>query len=217
MSAKLPDGSKLYLSTEYGAAKVIASITNANPAVMTLASGHSIVEADIFEVTSGWSEIDGAAFRADFVGSPAANDVELGALDSSDTSLFPAGEGVGTVREITTFVEIQQVLAFETTGGDPQKVPYKYLSERRERSLVSGSSAQDLQITIADDITKAGYLALKAASKANATRTVKLVLPDGSIVLYNGTVFMNETPIIANGAVNRVIATLSLGAAPVRY
>ena len=77
-------------------------------------------------------------------------------------------------------------------------------------------SAQSLSIGIADDPTLPGYIALKAASDARAIRAMRLSLRDGTNVLYNGYVSLNETPSTTKGQVMQVKASLALCSKPVR-
>ena len=48
-------------------------------------------------------------------------------------------------------------------------------------------------------------------------RALRLVLPDGSNVNYNGVVSLNETPTVTKGALMAVKADFSLANRPVRY
>ncbi len=46
---------------------------------------------------------------------------------------------------------------------------------------------------------------------------MKVALPNGSVILYNGYVSFNETPTLTKGQVMQVRATISLQGRPVRY
>lgn len=216
-TASLPNGSTLSLSTTYGAVKTFASITNANPAIATFLTGHGLLEGDIVEVSSGWGKLDGRAVKIGEADDSPPLLIPFLGINSSDTDDYPAGAGGGSIREITAFTQITQILGFATTGGDPRFTTFQFLEELRQRQLVAGSNAQSLEIQIADDISLAGYLALKEASEANDLRVLKLALVNGSVILYNGKVFLNETPTVTNDEVMAVTATFTLEGAPVRY
>jgi hypothetical protein len=192
----------------------MTGISNANPGIASLAVGHAIASGDFLEITSGWSLLNERTMKA---GVPVADDIPLLGMNTTDVARFPIGTGVGTVREITAFTQIAQILSFETTGGDPTYVEFEYLEEDFKRSLPSTTNAQTIKIGIADDASLPGYIALKAASDDRTLRALKLTLRDGSIILYTGIAALNETPSVTKGQVMQVTATFSLQGRPVRY
>jgi hypothetical protein len=92
-----------------------------------------------------------------------------------------------------------------------------FLEQNFETQIPTVTSAMSISIGIADDPSLSGYIALKAAADQRAIRALRLQLPDGSFILYNGYVSFNETPTVTKGQVMQVKATLSLLARPVRY
>lgn len=121
------------------------------------------------------------------------------------------------MREITGFAQISQVLELSTSGGEQQFATYSFLENDYDSQIPTTLSAQSVSISIADDPTLPGYQALKAASDAKAVRALKMVLPSGSVLLYNGYVSFNETPTMTKGNVMACKATFSLLSRPVRY
>lgn len=213
MSLRLPDGATIFLATAYGAAKTVSAITNANPAVATSTS-HGLANGAIIEVTSGWNLLNNTIQR---VAGSVASAFNFDGVDSSLTSQYPSGSGAGSVREITTFQQIQQVVGLTTSGGDQQYATVNLLENNFETNLPTYTSAQTLELEIADDPTLPGYIALRAASKARTQRAIKFQLADGSFLLYNGIISLNETPNTTKGQVMTVKATISLQGLPVRY
>lgn len=213
MAAKLPDGATLQLSTTYGTAKTVTAITNANPGVAASAA-HGFANGDLVTMTSGWSNLSHRVVRV--AGSTAGN-FNLDGIDTTLTSLYPAGNGAGTATAITAFTQINQILGFTTSGGDQQFATYSYLEQSFETQIPTITSSMNLEIVIADDPSLAGYIALKAASDTRAIRALKMTLPDGSFILYQGYVSFNETPTVTKGEVMQVKATMSLQSKPVRY
>ena len=102
MSVSLPNGVLLALATAYAAPQTISAISNASPGVATC-TAHGYANGDILEITSGWSRLNNKLVRA---ASVAANTFQLEGIDTSSTSLYPAGSGIGTVRKVTTFTQI---------------------------------------------------------------------------------------------------------------
>jgi len=213
MAVKLPNGATVALATAYGSAKTISAITNANPGVAS-STGHGFTDSDIIEVVSGWTRINERVYRVD---SAATDNFALEGQDTSDTTAYPAGSGAGTAREITTWTQIAQITEFSTSGGDMQFANYSFMESDNENQLPTQASAMSITMTIADDPSLAGYIALKAAAEARAKRALKLTLPDGSVILYNGYVSFNETPTLTKGSIMTVSATFSLQGKPVRY
>lgn len=213
MSAFLPDGATVALATAYGSSKSVTAITNANPGVIT-AAAHGMANGAFYELKSGWQKVNDRVFKAANV---ATNAVDLTGIDTTDTTRFPAGSGTGSLREITAFTQISQILEFTTSGGEQQFANFSFMEEDYERQLPTITSAQSIQIGIADDPTLAGYIALKAAGEARAIRALKVTLPNNSVIMYNGYVSFNETPTLTKGSVMQVTATISLQGRPTRY
>ena len=212
MAAQLPDGATVLLETTTGSPKTVSAITNANPAVAT-STAHGYSNGAIVRVVSGWSRLTNRIVR---VASSLTNTFALDGFDST-AAVFNAGGGVGTATEITALTQITQILGFETSGGDQQFVNYSFMEQDFETQLPTIQSAMSIKLTIGDDPSLAGYIALKAAGEARATRALKLLLKDGSFILYNGVVSFNETPTTNKGAVMTVSATFSLSGRPIRY
>lgn len=213
MAARLPDGAIVSLATTMGTAKTVSAITNASTGVATSTS-HGFTDGDLVIMSSGWSNLDNRIVRVD---NSATNAFDIEGVDTSSTTLFPTGSGTGTATEITAFTQITQIMGFATSGGDQQFATYSFLEQNFETQIPTISSAQTITIDIADDPSLAGYIALKAASDARATRGLKIAMPDGSFILYYGYVTLNETPSVTKGAVMQVKATFSLLGRPVRY
>lgn len=213
MAAKLPDGAIVSLATTYGSAKTVSGITNANPGVAT-STAHGLSNGALLAVVSGWQNLNNKVVR---LASTLTNTFALEGIDTTSTTLYPSGSGAGTVQEITAFTQISQIMGFTTSGGDQQFTNFSFLEQNFETQIPTLFSAQSISIDIADDPSLAGYIALKAASDARATRALKLALPDGSFILYQGYVTLNETPTVTKGQVMQVKATISLQSRPVRY
>jgi hypothetical protein len=213
MAARLPDGAIVSLATAYSTAKTVTGISNANPGVAS-STAHGLSNLALVSVVSGWSNLNNRVVR---VAGVAANTFNIDGLDTSSTTLYPAGSGAGSVQEITQFTQISQIMGFSTSGGDQQFANFSFLEQNFETQIPTIFSAQSIALDIADDPTLAGYIALKNASDARAVRALKIAMPDGSFILYQGYVSLNETPTVSKGQVMQVKATFSLQSRPVRY
>lgn len=213
MSVKLPNGAIVSIASERGEAINFTAITNANPAVAT-ATGHGLSKGDIVSVTSGWNRINDKVVR---VGEVTDDTFELDGIDTTDTSAYPAGSGTGSVKKVSEWTQIQQITNVETSGGEMQFATYSFLENDYESQIPTQSSAQSLTLTIADDASLPGYKVLKEASEKRVAVPIRITLPDGSVILYNGYVSFNETPTMTKGEIMAVSATISLLTRPVRY
>jgi hypothetical protein len=189
-------------------------LTNANPGVATLEAAHGVATGEFIEVTSGWSRLTNKIVRA---GTVATNDVPLEGYNTSSTSIYPAGTGTGTVREITGWTQLQQILDSSTNGGEQQFLEYQFLEADAQTRIPTFKSASGLTMSIADDPTLAGYILASTANDDRAQRAVRIVLPGGSIILYNAYISLNKTPSLTVNQLMAVQVTLSLLNEPVRY
>lgn len=213
MSAKLPDGATVAIATALAAATVISDISNASPGVAA-AAAHTLANGDLIWLKTGWQKLTDRIIR---VAAAGAGVFSLEGQDTLNTQRYPDGTGAGTAQKINTWTQVSQILGFTTAGGEQQFANFSYLEEDFERQLPTVTSAQSITLDIADDQSLPGYLALKAASDTRALTPIKLTLPDGALVLYNGIIALNETPTLTKGNVMAVKATISLQSRPVRY
>ncbi|KWU16244.1 phage tail protein [Achromobacter xylosoxidans] len=213
MAVSLPNGVTLSLATGYANSKTITAINNANPAVASSAA-HGLANGALVELKSGWQKLNERIVR---VADAAAGTFALEGMNTLSPIQFPAGTGGGSVREITAFTQISQILEVSTSGGEMQFATYSFLENDFEAQIPTQASAQSLAITIADDPTLPGYKALQAAAELREVRALRVAFPNGSVLLYNGYVSFNETPTMTKGEVMGVQATFSLLSRPVRY
>ncbi|HQS59730.1 MAG: phage tail protein [Gallionellales bacterium 35-53-114] len=214
MSISLPNGAIIAIASGYGASKAVSAITNANPGVATLEASHGIVVNDYMEVTSGWSRLTDKIVRASVV---SVNDVSLEGIDTSLTSIYPAGAGIGSVREITGWTQLQQILDSGSNGGEQQFLEYQLLEGDAQKRIPTVKSAAGLTFKVADDPTLAGYILASAANDDRLQRAIRITLPSGAVLLYNAYITLNKTPSLTVNQIMAVEVTLSLLAEPVRY
>ncbi len=213
MAYSLPDGSKLFLGTTFGTPITITAASNANPAVLT-ATAHGLADGAPFIWNTGWEDANESVYRVD---GSLTNTFEVEGFNSTNTNLFPAGSGVGTVVPITAWQEIQQVLNPSTSGGEQQYATVEPLAKRNAIQIPTNISAMTLTIPIGDDPTLPGYIALKAASAAREQRPLRIVKPSGAVNYFYGYVSLNEVPSLTKGQVDTVTAAFALQNPPTRY
>lgn len=214
MSVSLPNGALIAIASGYGAAKNMTALSNANPGVGTLEAAHGVATGDFIEVTSGWSRLTNKVVRA---GTVATNDVPLEGIDTSLTSIYPATGGTGTVREVTGWTQLSQILSSSSSGGEQQFLEYQFLESDAQKRIPTFKSAAGISFTIADDPTQPGYQLASTANDDRLPRAVRVTLPSGSVILYNAYISLNKTPTLTVNELMSVEVTLSLLAEPVRY
>lgn len=214
MAVSLPNGALVAIASGYGTAKTMSALTNANPGVATLEASHGISSGDFIEVVSGWSRLTDKIVRA---GTVATNDVPLEGIDTTLTSIYPAGGGIGTVREVTGWTQLSQILSSSSNGGEQQFLEYQFLEADAQKRIPTFKSASGLTFTIADDPTLPGYILASEANDDRLPRAVRVTLPSGAIILYNAYISLNKTPSLTVNELMACEVTLSLLAEPVRY
>lgn len=213
MAVFLPNGVTVALATGYGPHKVVSVVTNDDPGQIT-AANHGFLEGDFVEVFSGWGKLNQRIVR---VVEPTTNTFYLEGIDTSSEVIYPPTTGIGSVRKITAWTQITQAITITMSGGEMQYVTYSFLEQDFETQIPTEASPRIIRLTIADDQTLGGYIALRDASLARMIRGLKLTFPSGTTILYNGYVSFNETPTLMKNELITVTSTFSLLAKPTRY
>lgn len=212
MAVSLPNGTTFSLATAYLAALSVTAASNAAECVLTVTN--TLTAGDIVEYTSGWSRANARLFR---VKAATGSTVTLEGFDTTLTQLFPAGSGTGSIRKISTWQQITQVLENTSSGGEPQYQTYSFLEQDFDSQIPTTTSAQSIAMTIADDPTLPGYIALRNAALTRANTGLRANLPQGGVILYNTLVAFDETPSMTKGNLMSVKAGFALQNRPVRY
>ena len=212
--AQVPTGSLYYVASTIAATKATTVVTNASEAVVT-STAHGYSNGDYVLVISGWGRLNKRAFR---IKSIATDTFVLEGADTSNTTFFPAGQGVGTVAKVSAWTQLTTVMNPNTSGGDPKKVTYKFIESDVEYSINDGFTATDYTIELdADAIGGTGYTALKTLTDVQTDTIMRMVTRSGSILLVPCTVALNESVRMADGQINRVVAQFSGNNRAVRY
>ncbi len=212
--SQVPTGSTFFVASTIAAAKTVSSVTNAAEAVVT-STAHGYSNGDIVIMFSGWGRLNKRAFR---IKSVTADTFVLEGCDTSSTTFFPAGSGIGTVQKISTWTQVTTVMNPKTNGGDPKKVTYKFIESDVEYSINDGFAATDYEIELdADSIGGAGYTALKSLTDLQTDTVLRIITKSGSFNLIPCTVALNESVQMQEGQINRVKAVFNGNNRAVRY
>ena len=212
--ARTPTGTITSIATVFAAPKAFTAVTNAADASFTSAT-HGLIVGDIVEITSGWAGIHRRAFK---VKSMTAGDFVLDGADTLNVNAFPVGGGVGTFRKVTTWVPISRTMNPSSSGGEPEKVQYKFIESPIKYSLNDGFSSVDRSFDMdADDIGTPGYMALRAFTDSQADTILRKVAKNGSMSLLSCTVALNEEEVEQEGQIVTVKASISGNSRSTRY
>lgn len=213
MAISLPNGALVAIANGYGSALTVSGITNANPAVAT-STGHGLVDGDIVEVTSGWSRLTEKVVKVDQL---TADTFSLVGIDTSLTSIYPSGGSAGSVRKVSGWTQLAQILDSSSSGGEQQFLEYQLLEGDAQKRIPTFKSAAGLTFSVADDPDLPGFILASAANDDRLPRAVRIVLPSGATIYYNAYISLNKTPTLTVNQIMAVEVTLSLLAEPVRY
>lgn len=213
MASNFANGTVVSISSAFGDSMAISAITNASSAVATVAS--TVLMDDIVLLSSDWSGINQRAAR---VSAFATNAATLENIDTSDTTVYPAGEGTGSLVAVKTWVQINQITEVSKSGGDANYEQWQFLEDRTglQRQRPTYRSAKSIDLTMHFDPQFAWYKALLAANAAGDLRVLKIVSPSGDVALYPVYVSFDGDPTLEINTNETVSASFAL-AAPYTY
>lgn len=213
MAFKLPNGAILEIAATLSAAKSMTALSNASPAVAT-AAAHGLAAGDIIVVNSGWTRLNDKVVR---VADADSGTFDLEGIDSTNTTVYTPGAGLGSVREVSAWAQISQITDVATSGGDQQFTTFGFLEEDDDRQLPTTKSPISMTVTVADDPALAYVPVCEAADEDKEARPLRLTLPNGSVIYYNAYVSITSTPALSRNNIMTRVITLSLAARPTRY
>lgn len=204
--AQVPTGTTFYIASAIAASKNTTIVTNAAEAVVTSAA-HGYANGDVVEMTSGWGRLHR---RIAEIKSVTTDTFVLKKIDTSNVNFFPAGLGIGSVRKITAFTQIVQVLDPQSSGGEPRQVDYRYVESDVDFSINNGFSASSYSLKLdADSIGTAGYTALQSLTDVQSDTCLKMLSRNGARIYQPCTVALNEAVQLQQDQVNSVQAAFN--------
>lgn len=194
MSITLAIGTQIQIASAYGASKAMSVLSNATEAVATLESSHGVGVGDYFEVISGWARATNRVFRAKAV---STNDVTVEGFNTSSTTLYPLGTGIGTVREITSWATITQLTrALQVTGGGQNYADISTLDDPEDKRIPTTRSPTDVTLPIFYDPALVWWPTVETASDTSAPTAVRFLFPNGSKLLAVAYWSLQKVPTI---------------------
>ena len=214
MAITLSTGTIAAIAKTYGAAVTMSALTNAAEGVATLAASHGVIVGDYLEVTSGWGRLDKKVVRVKTV---SVNDVTLEGINTTSTTLYPAGSGIGSIRRITAWDNLSQLKDFSVSGGDQNFADVTAIDDVVERKVPTTRGAVSLSMTVMDDPTLAWYATVQTAADTSTPTGVRLTFPNGTKLVANAYWSLQKTPNIAKNEALTAKIDAAYAADPVRY
>lgn len=213
MAFKLPNGTTFDIEGARGSSVAITAATNANPVVIT-AAGHGLETGDVVAVLTGWSKLVNRSARVNVV---SADTFSLDGVDTTDTDMYPAGQGVGTFEIVSGFVQIPQVTEPTMSGGEQQFTTVAFLESDQDIQIPTTKSASTMTLPVADDPAQPYVAIVEAADQDKKPRVVRANLPGGSKIHYFGYVNITKTPTLSRNNIMMRTISMALLAEPTRY
>lgn len=212
--ATLPSGTLLAVASAFAAAKTVTAVSNASEAVISCtAHGYSV--GDIVQLYSGWGRLNRRVVR---VKSVTTDTFVAESIDTSNTEIFPAGSGTGTVRKVSTWQQISKYLNPSQSGGEPKNVTVKYMDEDVEQTLNDGFTAISESFEVdADQFGTAAYTTLRSLSEVQTDTVLKKTLKTGAMIFTPCRVAMNENVKLADGTIMTNMVSVSGNGRITRY
>lgn len=213
MAVKLPNGATIEHAATYAAALPFSAISNASEAICTV-TGATLVVGDILLVTSGWTALNNKVVR---VKAATATAITLEAIDTTSTTVYPVGSGVGSLKKVLTWVQIPQVTDFASSGGEQNYADVAFLEAQQGFQIPTDKSAASMTITVADDPTLAYVPIVTAADLAQSIQAARLNLPGTDKIYYGVYTSFSLQPSVSRNNVLTKVVSMALQATPTRY
>lgn len=199
MAFNFPEGARFQFSTTFASAKTITVLTNANPAVAT-STAHGYTTDDEILLNSGWEDAKESIYKVTVID---ANSFSIQGLDTTSTTFFPAGTGIGTAQKVSGFSDIPQVLTISPSGGDPRYTDVQLLASRNSIKIPTGFNATTQTLTLAHDPANATYKTMVGNSRTQ-TKVAFRVVAGGGYEYGYGYMAVSEVASKQSNQVNSV-------------
>lgn len=208
-------GAKFQFSVTFAAAVAVTSTTNADPAVATTATPHSMTEGDVFAAFfNGWEDANESVYRAG--DGTTGSSLVIDGIDSADDVWFPAGvASAGSVRKVTDWIDIGQVLDYSPQGGGVKNISVNPINQRRGINLPAGFEAESVTMTLGFDPKRYDQKAMDKITRNLSQKVAfRFVLSGGATVYAYGTLQKGSMPQLSSSDVAKVSVNLTFFGVP---
>ena len=201
-------GSKVMISTTFGAPQAISAISNADPASVT-AAGHTLLANDEVLIWNAWDDVSDSIYR---VANPAAGTFKLAELDTTDPEWYPAGEASkGNAKKVSDWMEIGNITSLGNEGGGAKTIDVRIMSRRNAISLPAGFESSKITMELAYDPRRADQKSLEKISRKLSQRVgIKILVPGGATIYGYGFIQKSAMPKFNMDDILKVDATISI-------
>lgn len=213
MGYKIPNGGTFQHAATYAAALPFTALSNASEAIATVVGG-TIAAGDIVLLSSGWSKLDSKVVR---VKAATATAITLEGIDTTDTQIYPAAGGVGSMRKILTWIQIPQITDVAFSGGDQNYLDVVFLENDQGKQIPTDKAAASMTLTIADDPAQAFNGVLMKADAGKQIEAVRLNLPGNDMLLYGTYTSFSKQPAVSRSNLLTRTVSLALQSESTRY
>jgi len=213
MAYYFAEGSKIQFTQTMAGAKTITVATNANPCVMTSVA-HGYSTNDEILLTTGWEDATDSVYKITVL---TADTFSVTGLDTTNTSYFAEGSGVGTAQKLSTWLDIPQVLTVSSSGGDARFTDISPLAKRNSIKVPTGFNATAMTLTLGHDASQANYITMLGISRNLSKVAIKQVISGGAVTYGYGYMSVSENPKLNVNQANTVDAALTILGRTVSY
>ena len=213
MAYYFAEGSKIQFTQTMAGAKTITVATNANPCVMTSVA-HGYTTGDEILLTTGWEDATDSVYKITVL---TADTFSVSGLDTTNTSFFAVGSGVGTAQKLSSWLDIPQVLTISASGGDARFTDISPLSKRNSIKVPTGFNATSVTLSLGHDAAQANYITMLGIARNLSKVAIKMVISGGAVTYGYGYMSVSETPKLNVNQANTVDAALTILGRTVSY
>ena len=191
-------GSTFSIGTASGSANNITAVALTNPCRITLTSsvsGLSVGDVITIAGISGTTQLNGNSYVVQYI--EAANKIIT--LAGVNALAFTPWSSGGTVTPVV-LTPIANVTTFSGFDGSPSELPATNLSSTAMEFIAGLDDEGSFSFEVDYDGNDPGQLACQAAKVARATKTFKLVLPDGHTATFSA--MLTKFPLA--GGINQI-------------
>ncbi len=214
MAYQLPNGSTFDFASGYTPFFNITAITRSENAQIT-APGHTFAVGQIVMIKSGWYDIDGRAFRV--LTSVPGTSFTIEGADTRDINRNASGAFLGTVRGVSGWIPIPQILEVDLSGGEQQYTTYSPSRSGKEVSRPTVKSASNMSLVVADDPQQVFFATVEAAARTEEFQVQRLNLANTDFIVYCTLASVTRTPNIQRDQLMTRQITLALQGDSTRY
>ena len=211
LNYNIPNGATFALASGFGAETNVTSISNATEAVVKLTAADATIKAgDFVQIFSAWTNLDAYVAKVKSVDAT-ANTVTLAEVDTSNTDIFPAGGGAGTIRRISGWTDLPYITTIANAGNEQQTTSFQAIQMEQARNLNTFKSAASQTFTMTHNATDPIRKTLEALDASQDITAYKMYNKNSKETrVYGCQVSFNTLPATAVNEVETCQLVLNL-------